>query len=140
VLAHNLETVERFTGRVRDAKAGYRQSLAVLRVLKTLRPDAKTKSSLMLGLGETQEDLIAALADLRKACVDILTLGQYLRATSLARHLPVNRYVPPEEFERCGQIARDMGFLYVASGPFVRSSYRAGELFVKGLLEANHGA
>jgi lipoic acid synthetase len=134
VLAHNLETVERLTKLVRDAKAGYQQSLDVLRALKTLRPDAKTKSSLMLGLGETEEDLLTAFSDLRNSDVDILTLGQYLRPTGNARHLPVERFVRPDEFDRFGQIARDMGFLYVASGPFVRSSYRAGELFVHGLL------
>lgn len=134
VLAHNIETVERLTPLVRDRKAGYRQSLAVLSALKALRPDAKTKSSLMLGLGETEADLRAAFADLRRVEVDILTLGQYLRPTGGARHVPVESFVRPEEFDRLGRIARDMGFLYVASGPFVRSSYRAGELFLNGLL------
>lgn len=135
VLAHNLETVRRLTPTVRDRKATYDQSLDVLQALKAIRPDAKTKSSIMLGLGETEEELRQSLCDLREAQVDIVTLGQYLRPTLEGRHLPVARFVPPEEFDRLGSIARDMGFLYVASGPFVRSSYRAGELFLKGLLE-----
>lgn len=134
VLAHNLETVERLTPAVRDAKAGYRLSLGVLKALKRLAPAAKTKSSLMLGLGETEAELLTAFADLRAAGVDILTLGQYLRPTGAGRHLPVVEFVAPERFEALGEKAREMGFLYVASGPLVRSSYRAGELFLEGLL------
>lgn len=135
VLAHNLETVERLTPAVRDAKAGYRLSLDVLAALKRLAPSAKTKTSLMLGLGETEDELLAAFRDLRRAEVDILTLGQYLRPTAQGRHLPVAEFVPPERFDALGGKARAMGFLYVASGPLVRSSYRAGELFLEGLLK-----
>lgn len=134
VMAHNLETVDRLTATVRDRRAGYRQSLDVLRKIKTIDPARKSKSSIMLGLGETQEELEAALCDLRAAGVDIVTLGQYLRPTGAPRHLPVQRWVAPEEFEGYGRLARSMGFLYVASGPFVRSSYRAGELFIHGVL------
>ncbi|MBI5631669.1 MAG: lipoyl synthase [Elusimicrobia bacterium] len=140
VVAHNLETVERLTPQVRDAKAGYRQSLGVLENSRKLRPNSPTKSSLMLGLGETQEELVSAFKDLRSAGVDILTLGQYLRPTASPRHLPVAGFIPPERFEEYGALAREMGFLYVASGPFVRSSYRAGELFLKGLLEKSHAS
>ncbi|MBI4425789.1 MAG: lipoyl synthase [Elusimicrobia bacterium] len=136
VVAHNVETVERLTPLVRDRRAGYRQSLGVLRAIKELDPSRKSKSSVMLGLGETREEVETALAELREAGVDILTLGQYLRPTRAPRHLPVERYLPPEEFEAYGDLARRSGFLYVASGPFVRSSYRAGELFVHGMLRA----
>lgn len=141
VIAHNLETVSRLTPAVRDAKAGYEQSLEVLRACKRLRPDLPTKSSLMLGLGETEAELLAAFRDLRSADVEILTLGQYLRPTRAARHLPVVEFVPPRRFESFGALARSQGFLYVASGPFVRSSYRAGELYLKGLLQnaTDHG-
>ncbi len=132
VLSHNLETVERLTPRVRDAKAGYGQSLGVLRAALRLRPGVPTKSSLMLGLGETPEELLAALRDLRGAGVRILTLGQYLRPTRSARHLPVVDYVEPSRFEEYGRLAKGLGFEFVASGPFVRSSYRAAELFLEG--------
>ncbi len=131
VLAHNLETVERLTCAVRDAKAGYGQSLEVLREIKKLDSKRLTKSSLMLGLGETDDEVAAALKDLREAGVDILTLGQYLRPTSSSRHLPVTEYVHPDRFRDWERIAKSMGFLYVASGPFVRSSYRAGEFFLE---------
>ncbi len=134
VLAHNLETVERLTPAVRDAKAGYRLSLGVLAAMKRLAPASKTKSSLMLGLGETEAELAQAFRDLRSVGVDILTLGQYLRPTGSSHHLPVAEYVTPEAFDRLGEQARGLGFLYVASGPLVRSSYRAGELFLEGML------
>ncbi|OGR83239.1 MAG: lipoyl synthase [Elusimicrobia bacterium RIFCSPHIGHO2_02_FULL_57_9] len=134
VIAHNLETVSRLTPLVRDAKASYEQSLEVLRTSKRLSPQIRTKSSLMLGLGETEAEVLTACKDLRASGVEMLTLGQYLRPTGAARHLPVVDFAAPETFERLGQTARAMGFLYVASGPFVRSSYRAGELFLKGLL------
>ena len=135
VVAHNVECVERLTPAVRDRKAGYRQSLAVLAHAKKYRPRTPTKTSLMLGLGETEEELVAAFDDIRHVGVDLLTLGQYLRPTSSRHHLPVERFVPPEEFDRLGRLARARGFAYVASGPFVRSSYRAAELFMKGYLE-----
>jgi lipoyl synthase len=140
VFAHNIECVERLTEAVRDAKAGYRQSLEVLAHAKKYRPDVPTKTSLMLGLGETEEELSATFADLRSASCEILTLGQYLRPTGAGRNLPVARFVPPRDFDRLGEAARARGFLYVASGPFVRSSYRAGELFLKGRLEARHAS
>ena len=140
VLAHNVECVERLTERVRDARAGYRQSLEVLAHAKRYRPKLPTKSSVMLGLGETQDELLRTLADLQNIC-DIVTLGQYLRPSGQGRNLPVARFVTPEEFERLGALARDMGFPFVAAGPFVRSSYRAAELFMKGhLLETRHAA
>jgi lipoic acid synthetase len=138
VLAHNLETVRRLTPGVRDPRAGYDQSLRVLRRLKELRPDALTKSSLMLGHGETEAELRAAFDDLLRVGVELLTLGQYLRPT--LKHRPVAEYVTPERFAELGRVARAAGFLHVASGPFVRSSYRAGELFVESLLDGRSHA
>ena len=132
VLAHNVETVERLTPSVRDPRAGYGQSLDVLRRLKDLRPDALTKSSLMLGHGEREEELVEAFRDLRGAGVDLLTLGQYLRPS--LKHRPVAEFVAPERFEALGRVALVEGFRHVASGPFVRSSYKAGELYVESLL------
>lgn len=133
VLAHNLETVERLTPRVRDPRARYRQSLEVLEYAKSLRPSMLTKSSIMLGLGETEGEVLSALADLRSVGVDIVTLGQYLRPSH--RHLAVEDYVTPAAFEMYAERARMMGFGFVASGPLVRSSYRAGELYVEGRLD-----
>ena len=135
VVAHNVECVERLTSSVRDAKAGYSQSLNVLHHAKSSRPGTPTKTSLMLGLGETEAEIIQAFKDIRAVGVDILTMGQYLRPTGSRHHLMVDRFVTPEEFDRFGDIAREHGFMYVASGPFVRSSYRAAELFLKGHLE-----
>ena len=123
VFAHNVETVRRLTPGVRDPRAGYDQSLAVLRMAKEARPGILTKSSLMLGLGETAAEIAEAMADLRRCSVDILTLGQYLRPT--VNHLPVRRYVPPEEFLQYREQGLGMGFLEVVAGPLVRSSYRA---------------
>ena len=132
VVAHNVETVRRLTPTVRDPRATYDQSLAVLRALKRLDPTRKTKSSLMLGLGETEDEVLDALVDLRAADVDVVTFGQYLRPSSW--HLPVVEFVKPGTFDEYAAIARDMGFLYAASGPLVRSSYKAGELFLSNLL------
>ena len=129
VIGHNIETVERLTPLVRDRRAGYRQSLEVLAEIKRLEPSIYTKSSLMLGLGETEEEVLQAMRDLREAGVDFLTLGQYLQPTG--RHLPVREYIHPERFEHYRRLGEGLGFLYVASGPLVRSSYRAGEFFVK---------
>jgi lipoic acid synthetase len=140
VFAHNVECVERLTESVRDAKAGYRQSLDVLAHAKAYKPSLPTKSSIMLGLGETKEELLKTLADLRSARTDIVTLGQYLRPTGAGRNLPVAEFVTPQAFDEYGALAREMGFLYVASGPFVRSSYRAAELFMKGHLERLNAA
>ncbi|HEX5420083.1 MAG TPA: lipoyl synthase, partial [Gammaproteobacteria bacterium] len=123
VFAQNLETVERLTHRVRDARAGYAQTLSVLEHAKRHRSGILTKTSLMLGLGETEPEIVQALDDLRRAQVDIVTFGQYLRPTP--NHLPVERYVTPEEFERYRRLGLERGFLEVVSGPLVRSSYRA---------------
>jgi len=127
VVGHNLETVRRLTPRVRDRRAGYELSLFVLRTLKELSPKIFTKSSLLLGLGETEEEVEEALRDLREAGVDIVVLGQYLRPTS--RELPVARYVPPEEFEAWRKRALSLGFRAVLSGPLVRTSFRASEVY-----------
>jgi len=129
VFAQNLETVERLTKRVRDARAGYRQTLDVLAFAKRHRADVLTKSSLMLGLGETDDEIAAALDDLRQAGVDVVTFGQYLRPTP--NHLPVERYVTPEQFERYREQGLERGFLEVVAGPLVRSSYRADRVFEK---------
>lgn len=125
VFNHNTETVPRLYHRVRR-NADYRRTLDLLDQVKQTAPDLKTKSGLMLGLGETTEELFGVLSDLRSVGCDILTLGQYLQPTS--EHLPVERFVPPEEFDEIGVLARRMGFSLVASGPFVRSSYHAGEM------------
>ncbi len=140
VVAHNLECVERLTSTVRDRRAGYRQSLDVLRRAKEIQLNTLTKTSLMLGFGETSDELLRSFEDLREAAVDILTLGQYLRPTGSRHHLPVVEFIHPDEFKRLGELAREKGFKFVAAGPFVRSSYRAAELFLKGRLEENnHG-
>ncbi len=132
VLAHNLETVERLTPSVRDARAGYRQSLELLRGAGSRHPRLVTKSSLMLGLGETRDEVLQAMQDLRAAGVRVLTLGQYLRPSDW--HLAVERFVTPAEFDELRAIGKTMGFLYVASGPLVRSSYRAGEYFLRDVI------
>lgn len=130
VFAHNIETVERLTPSVRDPRCGYRQSLDVLAEARRVGPESLlTKSSIMLGLGETEADLRGVFADLRSAGVSVLTLGQYLRPTT--KHLPVAEFVTPERFDALGELARGFGFEYVASGPLVRSSYRAGELYLE---------
>lgn len=132
VFAQNLETVELLTRQVRDPRAGYRQTLDVLAHAKAYRGDVLTKSSLMLGLGETDPDIERAMTDLRASGVDILTLGQYLRPT--VNHLPVARWVPPADFERYRQTGLDLGFLEVAAGPLVRSSYRADRILERNNL------
>jgi lipoic acid synthetase len=123
VFAQNVETVERLTHPVRDPRAGYRQTIEVLGAAKSHRPAVLTKTSLMLGLGETNDEIRKTLRDLRRAAVDLLTLGQYLRPTS--NHLAVERFVTPQEFTRYRDWALDLGFLECVSGPLVRSSYRA---------------
>ena len=123
VFAQNIETVRRLTHPVRDPRAGYQQTLDVLAHAKRHRPSVLTKSSLMLGLGESDEEIAATLSDLRAAQVDIVTLGQYLRPTS--NHLPVERFVTPAEFDRYRELALALGFLECVAGPLVRSSYRA---------------
>ena len=138
VNAHNVETVRRLQYRVRDPRAGYQQSLATLRHARQYAEATGrklyTKSSLMLGLGETPEELGEACDDLRAHGVDVLTYGQYLRPS--LQHLPVERFYTPEEFTVLGQAAEAKQFLYVAAGPMVRSSYRAGEFFLRGLISS----
>ncbi|MCH9764030.1 MAG: lipoyl synthase [Gammaproteobacteria bacterium] len=127
VFAQNIETVQRLTHPVRDNRAGYQQTLDVLLHAKNYRPNMFTKTSLMLGLGETDEEIIQTMDDLIAHKIDILTLGQYLQPTK--NHLPVARYVTPEAFERFRTIGLEKGFFEVASGPMVRSSYRADRVF-----------
>ena len=126
VFNHNTETVPRLYRQVRGRKSVYAWTLELLRRVKKLNPAVKTKSGLMLGLGETHEELLDVLADLRDAGCDFLTLGQYLQPTP--HHLPVVRYLPPAEFDQLGLAARRLGFSQVASGPFVRSSYHARDM------------
>jgi lipoic acid synthetase len=134
VFANNIETVRRLTPVVRDARAGYDQTLGVLARMRQEFPGVVTKSSIMVGLGETDAEILATMKDLRGAGVDILTLGQYLRPS--AWHLPVLEFVSPERFASFREAGLALGFRYVASGPLVRSSYRAGELFLRGEIEA----
>jgi len=138
VFAHNMETVERLTHLVRDHRAKYRQSLAVLTHVKTLGIGCLTKTSVMLGFGETDEDVRQILADLRTADVDVVTFGQYLQPTK--KHVPVQEYVTPEKFAEWQTYAESLGFAYVASGPLVRSSYKAGEFFLKNYLRDKNQA
>jgi lipoic acid synthetase len=152
VFAHNVETVERCTPFVRDRRAGFQQSLDVLqeakKAAKAAGKELLTKTSIMLGVGETGEEIEEALRrefattpsaslslriGLRGADVDIVTFGQYMRPTK--RHMKVDRYVVPEEYAKWKGVAEDMGFLYVASGPLVRSSYKAGEFFIENVLK-----
>ncbi|MBC7743168.1 MAG: lipoyl synthase [Bdellovibrionaceae bacterium] len=133
VFAHNIETVERLTPSVRDPRAKYRQSLRVLQAVKEFEKGVFTKSSIMLGLGETDEEVLQTLKDLREVDCDVVTFGQYLQPTE--KHLAVIEYVTPLKFEYWQKQAESMSFLYVASGPLVRSSYRAGEFFMKGIIE-----
>ncbi|KAF2208271.1 hypothetical protein CERZMDRAFT_101719 [Cercospora zeae-maydis SCOH1-5] len=139
VYAHNVETTEELTPMVRDRRATFRQSLAVLEAAKAAKPALITKTSVMLGLGETEEQLWGALKELRKVDVDVVTFGQYMRPTK--RHMKVHEYVTPDTFELWRQRALDLGFLYCASGPLVRSSYKAGEAFIENVLKkrARHG-
>ncbi|MNX88889.1 Lipoyl synthase [compost metagenome] len=136
VIAHNVETVRRLTPRVRDRRAQYAQSLKVLSDVKRMAPKIVTKTSIMVGLGETDEEILETLRDLREYDCQIVTFGQYLRPT--AKHLEVVDFVTPAKFAEFQQWAEELGFLYVASGPLVRSSYRAGELFIKGMIESQN--
>ncbi|ESK98320.1 lipoic acid synthetase [Moniliophthora roreri MCA 2997] len=131
VYAHNIETVEELTPFVRDRRATFRQSLKVLEHAKREGVQV-TKTSIMLGVGETHDQVLDALKELRKVDVDVVTFGQYMRPTK--RHMKVDRYVEPTEFDRWKEIADDLGFLYVASGPLVRSSYKAGEFYIENVL------
>ena len=127
VFNHNTETVPRLYRKVRGPRSDYRWTLELLKRVKDLNPDIKTKSGLMLGLGETRAELLDVLADLLDVGCDFLTLGQYLQPAT-DRYLPVERYIPPEEFAELGSLAKRMGFRKVASGPFVRSSYHARDM------------
>lgn len=127
VIAQNLETVKRLTHPVRDRRAGYEKTLNALKFYKENYPDIATKSSLMVGLGETKEELVQAMTDLKNVGVNIITFGQYLRPTMA--HLEVQRYYELEEFDHLKKIAYDIGFDFVASGPMVRSSYKAADYF-----------
>ena len=133
VIAHNIETTRTLTHLVRDARASYDRSLKVLRNVKELDSNIYTKSSIMLGFGEKYSEVIEAMRDLRKANVDILTIGQYLQPSDF--HISIKQYVHPDEFIKLKDVAEDMGFKYVVSGPLVRSSYKAGEYFVKNLVK-----
>jgi lipoyl synthase len=126
VFNHNMETVPRLYRRVRGPKSDYQWTLELLQYVKRANPSIRTKSGLMLGLGESRDELLQCLSDLRRFDCDFLTLGQYLQPGP--KYLPVVRYVPPEEFDELGQLARAMGFVRVASGPFVRSSYHARDM------------
>jgi len=138
VLAHNVEVVPRLQRKIRDPRCSFERSLETLREAKHRLPDAFTKSSLMVGLGESQDELFASIRLLREAGVDFLTLGQYLRPTP--NHAPVREYVTPERFQELEVEARALGFLYVASGPLVRSSYKAGEFFAARLIQGRRAA
>jgi len=138
VYAHNIETVERLQKRVRDRRAGYAQTLSVLEHAKKVNDLVLTKTSIMLGLGENDEDIRKTLQDLRNIDVDVVTFGQYLQPSK--RHLPVKEYVTPEKYQEWQEEAEGMGFKYVASGPLVRSSYKAGEFFLKNLIQERERA
>ena len=135
VLAHNLETVRSLTGKVRDSRASYDQSLDVLRYLKQQCPDGYTKSSLMLGVGESRTETLQAMKDLRDAGVDFLTIGQYLQPSK--KHLKVEKFMHPDEFDELALQGDKMGFEYVASGPLVRSSYKAAEFYIERKIRGN---
>ncbi|TQS39153.1 hypothetical protein Golomagni_00327 [Golovinomyces magnicellulatus] len=137
VYAHNVETVEGLTPHVRDRRATFRQSLAVLEIAKKTVPSLITKTSIMLGLGETEEEIWATLRELRKVDVDVVTFGQYMQPTK--SHMKVEKYITPQVFEFWRQCALDLGFLYCASGPLVRSSYKAGEAFIENVLKKRNG-
>jgi len=128
VWAHNLEVVRRLQRTIRDVRCSYEQSLGVLRRAKERAPGMLTKSSLMVGIGETDDEVLDAMRDLRAAGVDVVTVGQYLRPTP--KHAPVDRFVEPERFDAFAREGKAMGFAFVASGPLVRSSYKAAEVFM----------
>jgi len=136
VFAHNIETTEALTPRVRDRRSQYRKSLKTLELAKSFKASQYTKTSIMLGVGEKDEDILQAMKDLRDVGCDVVTFGQYLAPTNRhKKYLPIEDYVAPEKFNHWKDVADDMGFLYCASGPLVRSSYRAGEFFMKGVID-----
>uniref|UniRef100_A0A8C6W2Z4 lipoyl synthase n=1 Tax=Nannospalax galili TaxID=1026970 RepID=A0A8C6W2Z4_NANGA len=132
VYAHNVETVPELQRKVRDPRANFEQSLHVLKHAKKAQPDVVSKTSIMLGLGETDEQVYATMKALREAGVDCLTLGQYMQPTK--RHLKVEEYITPAKFKYWEKVGNELGFHYTASGPLVRSSYKAGEFFLKNLV------
>uniref|UniRef100_A0A2K5WF78 lipoyl synthase n=1 Tax=Macaca fascicularis TaxID=9541 RepID=A0A2K5WF78_MACFA len=132
VYAHNVETVPELQSKVRDPRANFDQSLHVLKHAKKVQPDVISKTSIMLGLGENDEQVYATMKALREADVDCLTLGQYMQPTR--RHLKVEEYITPEKFKYWEKVGNELGFHYTASGPLVRSSYKAGEFFLKNLV------
>jgi lipoic acid synthetase len=139
VFAHNIETVEELQSFVRDHRANFKQSLEVLRMAKQHAPSGTlTKTSVMLGCGETPDQVLKTMEKVRAAGVDVITFGQYMRPSK--RHMPVAEYVTPEAFERYRLLGMEMGFRYVASGPMVRSSYKAGEYYIKSMIEADRVA
>lgn len=133
VFAHNMETVEALTPYVRDRRATYRQSLEVLRQAKVAQPSLVTKSSLMLGFGETDDEVLQTMKDLRANNVDCVTFGQYMQPTK--RHMKVKEYVHPDKFAHWKNVGDELGFLYTASGPLVRSSYKAAEFFLMNAIK-----
>jgi lipoic acid synthetase len=135
VYAHNVETVKELQWLARDPRANYKQSLSVLEHAKTFKPSLVTKTSIMLGMGETDDQVLRVMEDLRSIGVECLTLGQYMQPTK--RHLKVKEYVTPEKFKHWQEVGDKLGFLYTASGPLVRSSYKAGEFFIKNIVKKN---
>ncbi|KAK9706675.1 hypothetical protein RND81_07G143700 [Saponaria officinalis] len=136
VLAHNIETVEELQSVVRDRRANFKQSIDVLKLAKEYAPAGTlTKTSIMLGCGETPDQVVSTMEKVRAAGVDVMTFGQYMRPTK--RHMPVSEYITPEAFEKYRVLGMEMGFRYVASGPMVRSSYKAGEFYIKSMIDAD---
>lgn len=133
VVSHNIETVRRLSSTVRDTRASYDLSLHVLLTIKEINPRLYTKSSIMLGLGETQKEVVESLNELAAAGVDIITMGQYLQPS--LGHIPVAEYISPSQFETYKKVAYEMGFRFVAAGPFVRSSYKAAEMYIRNVLD-----
>ncbi len=133
VLGHNVETVKRLSAIIRDKRASYPKSLEVLSKSKILDKNIRTKSAMMLGIGETEEEVMESMRDLRNANVDFLAIGQYLRPSK--SHIEVLEYVTPEKFSRLQKYGQRIGFKYVAAGPLVRSSYRAGEFFIGSIIK-----
>ena len=127
VFGQNIETVRRLTHTLRDRRAGYDQTMNVLRMVKEMDPTMRTKSSILVGMGETYEEVFETMRDLREAQVDLLAIGQYLQPTHLKRHIPLVEYVHPDQFAKYREAGIKLGFKYVASGPLVRSSYKAWE-------------
>ncbi|GFZ05619.1 lipoic acid synthase 1 [Actinidia rufa] len=139
VLAHNIETVEELQSAVRDHRANFKQSIDVLMMAKDYAPAGTlTKTSVMLGCGETPEQVVSTMEKVRAAGVDVMTFGQYMRPSK--RHMAVSEYITPEAFEKYQTLGMEMGFRYVASGPMVRSSYKAGEFYIKSMIESDRAA